>query len=113
MKTKVLVVAVAAFFALSATASAFHWHMSYGQAKHATKEFAHGFCEEDRECVGWGVGQCHRKSESRFDCTMGVFYEGFYEPGDKVECDIVLHWGVSQSGYVTLKNHGKPYCSQA
>jgi hypothetical protein len=110
VKTKVLVMTVAAFFVLVAVAAAFQWHMSYGQAKHSTREFAQAFCEEDRECVAWGVGPCLRRSSSRFDCTMGAFYKNFYEPGDEAECDIALHWGVSRSGYVTLKNHGLPNC---
>ncbi len=40
MKIKVSAVAFMAFFVLVASASAFHWHLGYGQAKHATKEFA-------------------------------------------------------------------------
>lgn len=110
MRLKVLVLTVTAFFALVATASAFHWHLGYGQAKHATREFAEAFCEEDRDCVAWGVGRCVRRSDSRVDCTMGAFYKDFYEPGDEVECDIVLHWGVNRSGYIDLKNYGSPNC---
>lgn len=110
MKIKVLVLAVAAFFALTTAASAFHWHLGYGQAKHGTREFAQALCEEDHKCVGWGVGHCSRLSDSRIDCVMGLFYENFYEPGDEAECDAVLHWGVSHSGQVVLKNHGLLNC---
>jgi hypothetical protein len=108
VRIKVLVLVLVAFFALTATASAFQWYMSYGQAKNSTKEFAKAFCNADRQCVGWGVGPCLRQSASRFDCTMGAFYKD-PEIGE-VECDIVLHWGVSRSGYVALKRHGQPHC---
>jgi hypothetical protein len=110
VKIKVLVLAVAAFFVLVTTASAFHWHLGYGQAKHATREFAQAFCAEDRECDGYGVGRCVRRSDSRIDCTMGVFYKDFYEPGAEAECDIVLHWGVNRHGFIALNNYGLPNC---
>jgi hypothetical protein len=109
VKLRISLLAVAILLLSTATASAFHWHLGYGQAKHATKEFAQTLCEEDRECVGWGVGQCNRRSESRIDCTMGVFYAGA-EPGTEIECDGVLHWGVDRAGYVALKNAGPPHC---
>ena len=109
MRIKLLVLAVAACFVLStATASAFQWYMSYGQAKNATKEFAKVACKSDHKCVAWGVGSCLRRSSSRFDCTMGLFYK---EPeAEEVECDVVLHWGVNRSGYLALKRHGRPHC---
>jgi hypothetical protein len=96
----------------AATAVAFHWHLSYGQAKNESKQLAKALCAEDRECIGWGVGQCFRASDSRFDCAVGFFYEG-KQPGEEVECDIVLHWGVDHAGYVKLKRHGPPHCHVA
>ncbi len=113
MKIKVTLGLVLAFVALAGTAQAFQWHLRYGQAKHASRQFAEQVCREDRECSGWGVGQCYRASSSRFDCTIGLFYKGLYEPGDKAECDIVLHWGVDHAGYMKLKNYGDPHCSLA
>lgn len=110
MKIKVSAVALMAFFVLVASASAFHWHLGYGQAKHATKEFAEAFCKADPECDGWGVGTCHRRSESRVDCLMAAFFEEEPEPGKEVECDIMLHWGVDREGYIALKNHGPAHC---
>jgi hypothetical protein len=92
-----------------ASAEAFHYRMSYGQAKNASKEFVRGLCDEDRECVGWGVGQCRRMSESRFDCLIGTFFPG-NEPGEETECDVVLHWGAERGGYIALKNYGRPRC---
>jgi hypothetical protein len=112
VKTKIALAALLALLALAGTAQAFQWHMRYGQAKHATREFAEQLCHEDRQCTGFGVGQCNRVSNSRYDCTMGAFYQGFYEPGDEVECDIVLHWGVDHAGFVKLKNYGSPNCRQ-
>lgn len=110
MRIKVLVLAVAAFFAIVTTASAFHWHLGYGQAKHATREFAQALCEEDHKCVAYGIGRCIRRSDSRIDCGLGTVEKNFYEPGDEVECDLVLHWGVDREGYIALKNHGLPNC---
>lgn len=109
MKLKLTVVCAAAFFLLAGTAQAFHWHLGYGQAKHASKEVAQELCEGERECTGWGVGQCVRRSDSRIDCRIGSFFPG-EEPGEEVECDTTLHWGVDSGGYVRLKNHGPPHC---
>jgi hypothetical protein len=109
-KSKITIACLLAFLVLGAgTASAFVWHMTYGQAKSATKEFAKEACREDRECVGWGVGKCIRRTESGFACEAGLF---FREPGgsEEVECDIVLHWGVDHAGYMKLKRHGPPHC---
>ncbi len=103
-------VLVAAFLLLAASAQAFQWHMSYGQAKNATKEFAQGVCRGDKKCTGYGVGQCLRKSESRFDCEAGTFYAELPEPGKELECNVLLHWGVGHTGVVELKNYGKPRC---
>lgn len=110
MRVKLLVSALAAFFLLAASAQAFHWHMSYGQAKHSSREFAQELCDQDNKCTGFGVGQCLRKSESRFDCEVGVFYAEAPEPGEELECNILLHWGVGHTGVVELKNYGKPRC---
>lgn len=110
VRVKLAAVCLLAFLAIGvASAEAFVWHMRYGQAKNATKAFARESCNEDTECLGWGTGQCYRKSQSRFDCEMALFYAGI-EPGEEIECNILLHWGASHSGYVTLKNHGRPYC---
>ncbi len=109
MQVRLAVIAMAAFFALAGSAEAFQWHMRYGQAKHASKEYAKEGCREIAECVAYAVGQCYRQSSSRFDCTVGRFYPGV-EPGEEIECNTVLHWGVSYSGRVQLKNAGEPYC---
>ncbi|HVQ58692.1 MAG TPA: hypothetical protein VMS60_07270 [Solirubrobacterales bacterium] len=107
---KLLIAGFVACLVLGAgTASAFVWHMTYGQAKSATKEFAKESCREDSECVAWGVGKCTRRTESGFACEAGLF---FRSPGssEEVECDIVLHWGADHAGYVKLKRHGPPHC---
>lgn len=110
MKTKLAMAVLASFFLLVAGAQAFHWHMSYGQAKHSSKEFAEGACQHDHACTGFGVGSCLRASDSRFDCEVGLFYADKPQPGEEVECNLTLHWGVDHSGTVTLKNYGKPHC---
>ena len=112
MKMKLTLAALLAFFVLAGSAQAFHWHMRYGQAKHASREFVEQLCGEDRVCTGFGVGHCLRISDSRFDCEVGTFYAESPGPGEETECNIVLHWGVSHSGYMTLKRHGSPNCFQ-
>jgi hypothetical protein len=110
MKIKLLITSVTVFFLLAAGAQAFQWHMTYNQAKHSSKEFAIEACHEDRRCSGYGVGQCRRISESRFDCLVGLFFADPSGSGEEVECDLPLHWGASYEGYIELKNHGKPHC---
>jgi hypothetical protein len=112
MKIKVAIAAMAMSLALVGTAEAFHWHLGYGQAKHATRLFAEESCREEHKCIGYAVGGCKRVSDSRVDCLMGLLYKGVAEPGDEVACDIVLHWGVSHSGQLVLKNNGSPNCRQ-
>jgi hypothetical protein len=112
MRIGVAIAALAAFLILVGTAAAFQWHLGYGQAKHATRVFAEETCREERKCIGYAVGPCSRVSESRVDCLAGFLYKGVAEPGDEVACNIALHWGVSQSGEVALKNHGSPNCRQ-
>ncbi|HEU4392576.1 MAG TPA: hypothetical protein VFR04_02940 [Solirubrobacterales bacterium] len=109
MKVKVAAAAIAALFVLAGSAQAFQWHMSYGQAKNASKEFAEELCESNSECTGFGVGQCRRKSLSRFDCLIGLFSPGA-EPSEEIECDVLLHWGASRGGYVALNNRGPFHC---
>lgn len=111
MKIKVGVVIVIALGCLvfATSASAFQWRMRYGQAKHESKRLAGELCEELRECTGYGVGQCYRRSLSRFDCEIGLFYPG-YEVGEETECNEVLHWGVNYQGTIVLKNSGEPNC---
>jgi hypothetical protein len=109
MKLKATVAAVAALLMLAGSAEAFKWQMSYGQAKNASKEFAKELCDSVSDCTGYGVGQCLRKSPSRFDCLIGLFSPGT-EPGEEIQCDVVLHWGASRGGYVTLKNRGPFHC---
>jgi hypothetical protein len=104
-----MLVCLFVFALMVGTAQAFTYHMRYGQAKNATKELAKTSCAEDIECRGYGVGSCHRVSESRFDCVMALFYAG-PTPEEEIECNTMLHWGASYSGYVQLKNHGRPYC---
>jgi len=110
MRVKLVVSALAAFFLLVASAQAFQWHMGYGQAKHSSREFAEVACHQDHKCSGYGVGQCLRASESRFDCEVGLFYAEEPEPEEEMECNIMLHWGVDHTGTVALKNYGKPHC---
>jgi hypothetical protein len=112
MGTKVAIAAFAASLAFVGSAQAFQWHLGYGQAKHATKEFAEESCREDRKCSGYAVGPCRRVSNSRVDCVAGLLYKDVAEPGDEVECSIVLHWGVSRGGNLVLKNYGRPDCVQ-
>jgi hypothetical protein len=108
-----LLVSLLAFALISvvgvSSADAFVWQMRYGQAKNATKNFAKESCAEDSECLGWGTGQCYRRSDSHFACEMGLFFSGV-EPEEEIECDVVLHWGASRDGYIVLKRHGPPHC---
>jgi hypothetical protein len=110
MKVKVVLTALAAFLCLVGAAQGFQWHLGYGQAKHATKEFAEVTCRRDRKCKAYAVGTCKRRSHSRVDCVAAFLYKGVNEPGDEVACALVLHWGVSRGGEVVLKRHGKPHC---
>jgi hypothetical protein len=112
MKVKLSLVVCCASLAFVSSAQAFHWHMRYGQAKHASKAFVQEACREDSKCTGYGVGQCYRASEGRFDCEVGTFYADTPSLGEELECNIALHWGVSYSGYMVLKNHGTPHCFQ-
>jgi hypothetical protein len=112
MRISVAIAALAVSLAMVGTAEAFQWHLGYGQAKHATRVFAEESCGEDHKCIGYAVGPCKRVSESRVDCLAGLLYKGVAEPGDEVACNIVLHWGVSHSGQLVLKNHGSPNCRQ-
>jgi hypothetical protein len=109
MRIKLMVASLLVFLLVVGSAQAFTYHLSYGQAKHATKEVAQEFCAHAAECSGYGVGACNRVSESRIDCVMAQFYPG-REPGEEVECNTVLHWGVSRQGFVELKRHGQPHC---
>jgi hypothetical protein len=110
MRVKVGVAALAAFLSLVGTAEAFQWHLGYGQAKQATREFAQETCRREHKCAAYAVGRCQRASESRVDCAAAFLYKGVNEPGDEVACTIVLHWGVSHSGELALKRHGRPQC---
>ncbi len=112
MGIKTMIAGLIVFLALAGTAQAFQWHLGYGQAKHATKEFAEETCRSDHKCVAYKVGSCKRASESRVDCAAGFLYKGVNEPGDEVVCALILHWGVNHSGEVALKRHGRPSCSQ-
>jgi hypothetical protein len=112
MRLKVALVALAAFLCLAGAAQGFQWHLRYGQAKHATKEFAEVTCRRDHKCKAYGVGKCRRQSESRVDCAVAFLYKGVAEPGDEVVCALILHWGVSHSGEVALKRHGRPHCQK-
>jgi hypothetical protein len=104
------ITALAVSLTLVSTAEAFKWHLGYGQAKHATKVFAEETCRLDHKCIAYAVGPCDRASDSRVDCLAGLLYKGVAEPGDEVACNIVLHWGVSRSGEMVLKKHGRPDC---
>ncbi len=110
MRVKAVIAVTLTALVLSAgSANAFQWHMRFGQAKNASKEYTKDLCADLRECIGWGVGQCYRQSNSRFDCTIGTWFPG-KEAGEEIECRQVLHWGASYSGYVVLKNAGRPNC---
>lgn len=110
MGIRVGIAALAVFLCLVGAAQGFQWHLGYGQAKHATKEFAEQVCHRDHKCVAYHVGPCKRRSESRVDCAAGFLYKGADEPGEKFVCALILHWGVSRNGEVALKRHGKPRC---
>ncbi|HEX5928080.1 MAG TPA: hypothetical protein VFY48_01670 [Solirubrobacterales bacterium] len=112
MKVKIALLATTALLATAGSAEAFKWHMSYGQAKNASKELAKELCDGVSECTGYGVGQCQRRSPSRFDCLIGLFSPGT-EPGEEIQCDVVLHWGVNRGGAITLKNRGPFHCHVA
>jgi hypothetical protein len=110
MKVKLVSAVLLVFLVVGVpTAQAFHWRMRYGQAKHSSRQFAIDLCERNSECTGFGVGQCYRITDSRFDCAIGLFSPGA-ERGEEIECDTVLHWGVGYSGYVELKNRGPFHC---
>lgn len=111
MKAKLALVSLLAFFVLVSAAQAFQWHMRYGQAKHASREFIEQVCHEDPKCTGYAVPKCARASESRFDCLVGTFYAELPGPGEETECHMVLHWGVDHAGYMALKRHGPLHCS--
>ena len=111
MRVKLLVSVLAVFFLLTAGAQAFQWHLSHGQAEHSSKEFAEAVCDQDKKCSDYEVGQCLRRSESRFDCEVGFRYADQPKPGEEVECHMPLHWGVNQKGLVVLKNYGKLRCA--
>jgi hypothetical protein len=104
--------ALVAFLCLVGAAQGFQWHLGYGQAKHATKEFAEQTCHREHKCVAYHVGPCKRQSESRVDCAAAFLYKGITEPGDEVACALILHWGVSHNGELALKRHGKPKCQR-
>ncbi len=110
MRVKTVCATVAAFLCLAGAAQAFTWHLGYGQAKHATKEFAELTCHSESHCVDYRVGTCKRASESRVDCVAAFLYKDVNEAGDKAVCAILLHWGVNHNGEVALKRHGRPVC---
>jgi hypothetical protein len=110
MKVKVVLAALVALLVLAGSAEAFVYHMGYGQAKRETLAYEKEVCAKERGCTGFGVGfPCLRASESRFDCIMALFFEGT-RPGEEIECNSVLHWGVNRSGFVALKSEGRPKC---
>lgn len=112
MKVKIALLATAALLVMAGSAEAFKWHMSYGQAKNASKELARELCDSTSDCTGYGIGKCQRKSSSRFDCPIGLFTPGA-EPGEEIRCDVVLHWGVNRGGVLVLKNRGPFHCHPA
>jgi hypothetical protein len=110
MKVRLVLLTCAALLVLAGSAEAFQWHMRYGQAKHASKEFVEQLCREAPECTGYGVGKCTRMSSSRFDCEVGTLYANSPAPGEETECNVVLHWGVNRAGFIALKRHGRLNC---
>lgn len=112
MKVKLVIAVLLALFAtasLPTSAGAFRWHLRYGQAKRETWHHAHRRCGEVRECEAYAAGTCRRRSDSRFDCVMGLFFPGAEGPRE-IECNSILHWGVARGGYVALKYEGRPHC---
>jgi hypothetical protein len=112
MKLKVLAVSMLAVLSLltvAGSASAFVYHMRYGQAKHASLGWVSELCESSNECTGYGTGQCFRQSESSFACTVGLFSPGAFQ-GEEIECDTVLRWGVATGGTIVLKYRGPFNC---
>jgi hypothetical protein len=105
-----IVAVLAALLCLAASAQAFVWHLGFGQAKHATKEFVEETCRLERKCIADRVGSCKRASESRVDCAAAFLYKGVNEPGEEIVCAILLHWGVNHHGEIALKRHGRPTC---
>ena len=94
---------------LPANATAFRWHLRYGQAKRETWRHARQRCARVGECEAYAAGTCRRRSDSRFDCVMGLFFPGAEGPKE-IECNSILHWGVRRGGYVTLQYEGRPHC---
>lgn len=94
---------------LPPTASASRWHMNYRQAKFVTRKRAAFVCRQTSECEGSGAGRCLRRSSSRFDCVMGLFFPGEEGP-EEIECNYLLHWGVARGGYISLRHQGHPHC---
>jgi hypothetical protein len=108
MRIKLLACSTAVFFALTTSASAAYF-MSYGQAKHATKETVETVCSEVSNCTGYGVGGCRRNTQSNFSCVGALFYEGLY-PGEEEECNRVIRWGVNGQGYIALRGIQRAVC---
>lgn len=109
MKLKVLAVSLLAFFAVIGSANAFVWHLRVSTARHETERFMKQYCEEESECLAWAGSKCLRNSESAVECQGAVWTPG-YSIEEETECYFTLHWGVSYSGTVALKNHGQVKC---
>jgi hypothetical protein len=115
MRLKILggIVLTIVALVLSVASADASYYMRYGQAKNASRETAERVCRNAPECTGWGVGQCARRSSSRFDCVIGERYLYIAERTGtefETECDSVLHWGVNIYGYIVLKGTGEPDC---
>lgn len=102
MKLKLLIATLAAFLALSASAGAFVWHLSYYKVKAATKADQRRICERDNQCIAYGAS-CERITESRIDCIGGTIDESEY---GELECTTVYHWGVRRGGTVKVRLGG-------
>jgi hypothetical protein len=106
MKFKVLVVSLLAFFAISASALAFTYHLPFYKAENGSREIAQESCAREAQCVSSGV-QCRRLTEARIDCLEALLFETQY--GELI-CENITHWGVGPGGYI-VHHFGKIHCA--
>ena len=104
-----LVVVLAAIAGTAGTAWAGQYYLPIPQAQHETRELVKAVCGKVKDCVGFGVGQCHRNTSSNVSCVGGLFYEGV-AAGEEEECNRVVRWGVNSQGYVAFRGYGPVRC---
>jgi hypothetical protein len=76
-------------------------------ARHETRLFVSGVCEELPECSGFGVGNCYRNTESNVSCYGAYFYGYGYE---EEECNRLFRWGTNSRGIVAFRGYGARHC---